>query len=71
MTDDLFLDFLSKNCKVEEHDACAGRWTGFGAKVCCSCGCHGKKGKVLGLVARPVANTYREIPPFVKGGSPE
>jgi hypothetical protein len=51
------IDFLSKQCKNNEHIACCGLWEGLGFKVLCDCKCHRKKEQqALAEVGGPVSN---------------
>jgi hypothetical protein len=51
------IDFLSKQCKNNEHIACCGLWEGLGFKVLCDCKCHRKKEQqALAEVGAPVSN---------------
>ena len=34
------IDFLSKDCKNNEHQKCYGNWVGLGFRVDCNCLCH-------------------------------
>ena len=34
------IEFLSKDCKSENHINCCKIWAGIGVKVICSCTCH-------------------------------
>ncbi len=34
------VEFVSKQCKKEEHIKCCGLWEGLGFKVLCDCICH-------------------------------
>ena len=44
----LSLDFISKDCKKENHFLCRHQWEGFGFQIVCNCECHKKQ--VLGRV---------------------
>jgi hypothetical protein len=33
-------EIKSKVCKSENHERCAGQWTGLGIEVSCECECH-------------------------------
>jgi hypothetical protein len=53
----IIFDFLSADCKDNDHNHCASRWQGLGIEVACNCRCHvSKKGEALQLVGRPVGN---------------
>jgi hypothetical protein len=55
-------DFLSRNCKMNNHNSCHGRWSGLGFEIVCDCKCgHNKKGMALELVGEPEANTIKAI----------
>lgn len=57
MTNSTVIDFLSMNCKHNEHNYCASRWHGLGIEVICNCRCHlRKKEGTLRLVREPVSN---------------
>ncbi|HEY9386337.1 MAG TPA: hypothetical protein VIP70_04810 [Nitrososphaeraceae archaeon] len=58
MTKGTVLEFISKDCKHEEHPQCHGNWAGLGFLATCSCSCHRQqKQKVLAEVEGPDANT--------------
>jgi hypothetical protein len=40
-------DFLSRDCKLNEHTNCHGQWSGLGVHVLCHCKCHNKKDAAL------------------------
>ena len=47
MTNSTIVDFLSMNCKHNDHNHCAGRWHGLGIGVECNCKCHKQEGGAL------------------------
>jgi hypothetical protein len=50
-------DFLSRECKNNNHDQCYGMWYGLGFEVLCSCKCsHLKKKGLEQEVARPACS---------------
>jgi hypothetical protein len=49
MSDDIIIEYRSKDCKDNKHNKCAGKWTGLGIQVVCNCPCyHNKKEGSLG-----------------------
>jgi hypothetical protein len=58
------IDFLSKQCKNNEHIACCGLWEGLGFKVLCDCKCHKKKEQqqALAEVVGPETNAVENKP---------
>lgn len=34
------IEFLSKDCKSQNHVNCCKVWAGIGIQVICNCGCH-------------------------------
>ena len=34
------IEFLSKDCKSQNHFSCSHQWEGFGFNVICNCECH-------------------------------
>jgi hypothetical protein len=59
------LDFLSRHCKVNEHDDCFGRWQGLGLEIYCYCKCHDKKGDALTEVHEPETNAINRMQPHI------
>jgi hypothetical protein len=55
------LDFLSRDCRNNDHNECSGLWRGLGLEVYCYCGCHSKE-EASASVERPVANAIANIP---------
>ena len=43
ITSDKYIDFLSRDCRINLHKSCHGKWCGLGFKVNCFCTCHNKK----------------------------
>jgi|RhiMethySRZTD1v2_1073278.scaffolds.fasta_scaffold4460602_2 hypothetical protein len=39
----LSLDFISKECKNNNHSLCKYLWEGLGFQIVCNCECHDKK----------------------------
>jgi hypothetical protein len=37
------IDFLSIDCKHNNHNHCASKWHGLGIEVICNCRCHHSK----------------------------
>jgi hypothetical protein len=35
----LEIEFVSRQCKTDEHSECDGQWSGFGFQIVCSCKC--------------------------------
>jgi Zn ribbon nucleic-acid-binding protein len=55
------VDFLSKDCRNNNHVDCYGKWQGLGIEAICCCKCgHNKKEKALELlVGEPAANAIQ------------
>ena len=34
------LEFISKFCKIDNHNQCSGKWMGLGFTITCTCNCH-------------------------------
>jgi hypothetical protein len=48
LTDSSILEFVSRECKTDEHTKCDGRWSGLGFEIVCTCKCgHLKEGPTL------------------------
>ena len=41
----IIADFISRQCKEQNHTQCIGRWTGVAIEVVCNCKCDHKKPK--------------------------
>lgn len=56
------IDFLSRDCKYNEHNNCDNKWSGLGFEVICHCTCHKKKEQqALGKVGGPVSNATSSL----------
>lgn len=52
------IEFLSRECKIGQHQHCCGKWRGLGFEINCDCMCgHKKNNWALGQVHQPVSNT--------------
>jgi hypothetical protein len=67
----LISDFLSKECKKNNHALCHRQWSGLGFQVICDCKCHNREEKqqALAWVEEPLANAKVNDLPF--RGSPK
>ena len=60
------IDFLSKECKYNQHEYCSHRWYGLGFKVICVCDCHQRREEGI----RQVGTTTNAKKLATNGGSP-
>ena len=60
------LEFLSKDCKSQNHSSCSHQWEGFGFNVICICNCHKEIDKKNIVLDEPCkhSNTYCRNPIF-------
>jgi hypothetical protein len=47
--------FTSNSCKSQDHDRCAGYWTGLEIEVICQCDCHKYRNSKRDEVTEPVS----------------
>jgi hypothetical protein len=57
MMTDTVIGFLSRECKIGQHQHCCGKWQGLGFEINCDCMCgHKKNHWTLDQVEGPRAN---------------
>jgi hypothetical protein len=61
MTSNAFIDFSSRDCKLNLHQKCHGKWHGFGFEVFCSCSCHNNGKNALDQVGSQTSNALDSL----------
>jgi hypothetical protein len=57
------LDFVSKDCKQDNHQRCGSKWSGFGFDVVCRCPCHSiQKLEALDVAPNSATNALIQSP---------
>jgi hypothetical protein len=61
------LEFVSRECKNNNHNQCRRKWQGLGFEVICSCKCNHFEKKVLEEAGRQESNTTLRASTSVNG----
>jgi len=66
---DAVVEFISRECKIGQHEKCHGKWQGLGFEINCDCEhCHKKSCWTLEQVEEPFSNTNHTIQPLSMQG---
>jgi hypothetical protein len=62
---DTVIEFLSRECKIGQHQNCCGKWQGLGFEISYGCVCsHKKNCWALEQVEERVSNTNESVQPL-------